>query len=187
MFYWCLVIQPLAFTDTVVASSCTHTVLFKVCHEVLTNETSLLRYQNKYVTYNIVLRLPQITDDIIYVFIHSDHYLYSILCWDANFLEAILVYKRQNKDNVHSSRTLYLLCFIGKRITSTVASPTTTDGLIPTENSNDTENAPNPCTAKLDTIMLGKIFYRWSLPCACQNCGRNTWFRRVRHCNVNSD
>lgn len=47
-------------------------------------------------------------------------------------------------------------CFTGKPITSTLASPTIPNNLVPTESSYDSESIPDPCTATLDTIMLGK-------------------------------
>ncbi|KAF7659775.1 hypothetical protein LDENG_00293280 [Lucifuga dentata] len=57
---------------------------------------------------------------------------------------------RLHPDDIRGIQALY-----GKRIISTLASPTTSNSLFPTESSNDTENIPNPCTATLDTIILG--------------------------------
>ncbi|XP_026163327.1 matrix metalloproteinase-19 [Mastacembelus armatus] len=53
-------------------------------------------------------------------------------------------------DDVRGIQALY-----GKRITSTIASPTPTDSPFATENSSDSDRFPDPCTATLDAIMLG--------------------------------
>ncbi|XP_041837264.1 matrix metalloproteinase-19 [Melanotaenia boesemani] len=79
---------------------------------------------------------------------------------------------RLHSDDVKGIQALY-----GKRITSTIASPTTSDSL-PTDNSFGTENIPDPCTAVLDAIMLGpweKTFafsgdYVWTI----SDLGHNT-------------
>lgn len=57
---------------------------------------------------------------------------------------------RLHSDDVNGIQALY-----GKRITSTLASPTVPDNLVPTVSSQGTENIPDPCTATLDAIMLG--------------------------------
>ncbi|XP_028262646.1 matrix metalloproteinase-19 [Parambassis ranga] len=57
---------------------------------------------------------------------------------------------RLHSDDVKGIQALY-----GKRITSTLASPTTPDSVFPTESNHGTENIPDPCTARLDAIMLG--------------------------------
>uniref|UniRef100_A0A8C2WNJ2 Matrix metallopeptidase 19 n=1 Tax=Cyclopterus lumpus TaxID=8103 RepID=A0A8C2WNJ2_CYCLU len=80
---------------------------------------------------------------------------------------------RLHTDDIRGIQLLY-----GKRITSTLASPTTPDRLFPTESSRDTENIPDPCTAPLDAIMLGpwrKTFafsgdYVWTI----SDLGHNT-------------
>lgn len=46
---------------------------------------------------------------------------------------------------------LRLLCFVGKHITSTLASPTAPGS------PHGAENIPDPCTARLDAIMLGTL------------------------------
>lgn len=80
---------------------------------------------------------------------------------------------RLHFDDVRGIQELY-----GKRITSTLASPTSPDNLSPTENNHDTEIIPDPCTASLDAIMLGpwrKTFafsgdYVWTI----SDLGHNT-------------
>ncbi|XP_068171141.1 matrix metalloproteinase-19 [Antennarius striatus] len=57
---------------------------------------------------------------------------------------------RLHSDDIRGIQSLY-----GKRITSTLISPTTSDGLFPTESSHATNSIPDPCTATLDAIMLG--------------------------------
>ncbi|XP_070759083.1 matrix metalloproteinase-19 [Enoplosus armatus] len=57
---------------------------------------------------------------------------------------------RLHTDDITGIQALY-----GKRITSTLASPTAPDSLFPTESSHSTESIPDPCTATLDAIMLG--------------------------------
>lgn len=47
-------------------------------------------------------------------------------------------------------------CCTGKRVTSTLASPTANGGLVPTESDHSAESIPDPCTAVLDSIMLGE-------------------------------
>lgn len=47
-------------------------------------------------------------------------------------------------------------CCTGKRVTSTSASPTANDNLVPTDSGHSTESIPDPCNATLDTIMLGE-------------------------------
>lgn len=44
----------------------------------------------------------------------------------------------------------------GKRVTSTLASPTANDNPVPTESGHSTESMPDPCNATLDAIMLGE-------------------------------
>ncbi|XP_061544864.1 matrix metalloproteinase-19 isoform X1 [Phycodurus eques] len=70
-------------------------------------------------------------------------------------------------DDVQGIQALY-----GKRTTGTASSPTTSDGVFPTEESSSgTESVPDPCTATLDGIMLGpwrKTFafsgnYMWTI------------------------
>ncbi|XP_023279458.1 matrix metalloproteinase-19 [Seriola lalandi dorsalis] len=79
---------------------------------------------------------------------------------------------------LHSDDVIGIQALYGKRITGTLASPTTTDGLFATESSLDTESIPDPCTAALDAIMLGpwrKTFafsgdYVWTI----SDLGHNT-------------
>lgn len=47
-------------------------------------------------------------------------------------------------------------CCTGKRVTSTSASPTANDNLVPTDSGHSTESIPDPCNATLDAIMLGE-------------------------------
>ncbi|KAF0035061.1 matrix metalloproteinase-19 [Scophthalmus maximus] len=83
---------------------------------------------------------------------------------------------RLHSDDVRGIQALY-----GKRITSTLASPTTPESLFPTEGSRDTDNMPDPCTASLDAVMLGpwrKTFafsgdYVWTV----SDLGHNTPIR----------
>nr|XP_046240037.1 matrix metalloproteinase-19 [Scatophagus argus] len=81
---------------------------------------------------------------------------------------------RLHSDDVKGIQALY-----GKRITSSLASPTASDSpLFPTESSPSAESIPNPCTATLDAIMLGpwrKTFafsgdYVWTI----SDLGHNT-------------
>nr|WKW83401.1 mmp19 [Pampus argenteus] len=80
---------------------------------------------------------------------------------------------RLHSDDMRGIQMLY-----GKRITSTSARPPIPDSPSPTENSNNTEKIPDPCTATLDAIMLGpwrKTFafsgdYVWTI----SDLGHNT-------------
>ncbi|XP_035517843.1 matrix metalloproteinase-19 [Morone saxatilis] len=80
---------------------------------------------------------------------------------------------RLHSDDIRGIQALY-----GKRITSTLASPTTADSLFSTVSSHNTESIPDPCTATLDAIMLGpwrKTFafsgdYVWTI----SDLGHNT-------------
>ncbi|KAM9408966.1 matrix metalloproteinase-19 [Pholidichthys leucotaenia] len=80
---------------------------------------------------------------------------------------------RLHSDDVKGIQALY-----GKRITSTLASPTNEDSVFPTESSHGTVSVPDPCTADLDAIMLGpwrKTFafsgeYVWTI----SDLGHNT-------------
>ncbi|KAL7408517.1 hypothetical protein ABVT39_024766 [Epinephelus coioides] len=86
---------------------------------------------------------------------------------------------RLYSDDIRGIQALY-----GKRITSTLASPTTPGGLFPTKSSHDPESVPDPCTATLDAIMLGpwrKTFafsgdYVWTI----SDLGHNTPLRTDR-------
>ncbi|XP_060926197.1 matrix metalloproteinase-19 [Limanda limanda] len=86
---------------------------------------------------------------------------------------------RLHSDDVRGIQRLY-----GKRITSTLASPTNPESLFPTESSHGTLNIPDPCTATLDAIMLGpwsKTFafsgdYMWTI----SDLGHNTPMRADR-------
>ncbi|XP_034441649.1 matrix metalloproteinase-19 [Hippoglossus hippoglossus] len=86
---------------------------------------------------------------------------------------------RLHSDDVRGIQRLY-----GKRITSTLASPTNPESLLPTESSQETLNIPDPCTATLDAIMLGpwsKTFafsgdYMWTI----SDLGHNTPMRADR-------
>lgn len=78
---------------------------------------------------------------------------------------------RLDSDDIRGIQALY-----GKRITSTLASPTPPDSTLPTESSYG--RVPDPCTARLDAIMLGpwrKTFafsgdYVWTI----SDLGHNT-------------
>lgn len=80
---------------------------------------------------------------------------------------------RLHSDDVNGIQALY-----GKRITSTLASPTSPDSLVPTESSQGSASIPDPCTATLDAIILGpwrKTFafsgdYVWTI----SDLGHNT-------------
>ncbi|CAB1459293.1 unnamed protein product [Pleuronectes platessa] len=86
---------------------------------------------------------------------------------------------RLHSDDVRGIQRLY-----GKRITSTLASPTNPESLFPTESSHESLNIPDPCTATLDAIMLGpwsKTFafsgdYMWTI----SDLGHNTPMRADR-------
>ncbi|XP_042354837.1 matrix metalloproteinase-19 [Plectropomus leopardus] len=77
--------------------------------------------------------------------------------YNANF--------RLHTDDIRGIQALY-----GKRVTSTLASPTPAGSLLPTESSHETEIIPDPCTARLDAIMLGKISYCFSNYRRSLNC-----------------
>nr|XP_020448665.1 matrix metalloproteinase-19 [Monopterus albus]XP_020448666.1 matrix metalloproteinase-19 [Monopterus albus]XP_020448667.1 matrix metalloproteinase-19 [Monopterus albus] len=76
-------------------------------------------------------------------------------------------------DDVRGIQALY-----GKRVTSTISSPTTADSLFDTESGSGSVTIPDPCTATLDTIILGpwrKTFafsgdYVWTI----SDLGHNT-------------
>lgn len=80
---------------------------------------------------------------------------------------------RLHRDDIRGVQALY-----GKRVTSTSASPTANDNLVPTDSGHSTESIPDPCNATLDAIMLGpwrKTYafsgdYVWTI----SNMGYNT-------------
>ncbi|XP_004069292.1 matrix metalloproteinase-19 [Oryzias latipes] len=57
---------------------------------------------------------------------------------------------RLHSDDVQGIQALY-----GKRLSSTLASPASAGSLFPTESSYETGSVPDPCTARLDAIILG--------------------------------